>query len=154
VRTAVRAVAAAIHRELVPEARRLAGVLVGRDGSLERVEWGEAFGGWFARPRFVPLVSRAHDAGHDRAGRRLRLRPQLRVRQPHDVRQPGIDVLPSTVVRVTTTDGIEDSGGLPARTAYCRRTARAPGRRCASSHPRRPDSMPGTSPRSTRRWTT
>jgi hypothetical protein len=55
VRTAVRAVAAVIHRRLVPVGVDWQLVLVGRDGRLERVEWGEAFGGWFARPTFVPL---------------------------------------------------------------------------------------------------
>jgi hypothetical protein len=30
-------------------------VLRGPGGRLERVEWGEAFGGWFARPRFAEL---------------------------------------------------------------------------------------------------
>jgi hypothetical protein len=30
-------------------------VLVAADGRLECVEWGEAFGGWFARPRFAEL---------------------------------------------------------------------------------------------------
>jgi hypothetical protein len=58
VRTAVRAVAAVIHRELVPERVDWQLVLVGRGGGLERVDWGEAFGGWFARPRFVPLSAR------------------------------------------------------------------------------------------------
>jgi hypothetical protein len=58
VRTAVRAVAAVIHRELVPIGVDWRLVLVGRDGRLEGVEWGEAFGGWFARPRFVPLSAR------------------------------------------------------------------------------------------------
>jgi hypothetical protein len=57
VRTAVRAVAAAIHRELVPVGVDWQLVLVTPDGRLERVEWGEAFGGWFARPRFVDLTS-------------------------------------------------------------------------------------------------
>jgi hypothetical protein len=58
VRTAVRAVAAVIHRELVPVGTDWQLVLVGSDGRLERVEWGESFGGWFARPRFVPLSAR------------------------------------------------------------------------------------------------
>ena len=57
-RTAVRAVAAVIHRELVPVGVDWRLVLVGRDGRLEVVEWGEAFGGWFARPRFAPLSAR------------------------------------------------------------------------------------------------
>jgi hypothetical protein len=57
VRTAVRAVAATIHRELVPSGTDWQLVLVSPDGRLERVEWGEAFGGWFARPSFVDLVS-------------------------------------------------------------------------------------------------
>jgi hypothetical protein len=62
VRTAVRAVAAVIHRELIPVGVDWQLVLVGarsgaHDGRLERVEWGEAFGGWFARPRFVDLAS-------------------------------------------------------------------------------------------------
>jgi hypothetical protein len=57
VRTAVRAVAAAIHRELVPVGTDWQLVLVTPDGRLERVEWGEAFGGWFARPRFADLAS-------------------------------------------------------------------------------------------------
>jgi hypothetical protein len=57
VRTAVRAVAAVIHRELIPVSVDWQLVLVAHDGRLERVEWGEAFGGWFARPRFVDLAS-------------------------------------------------------------------------------------------------
>jgi hypothetical protein len=57
VRTAVRAVAAVIHRELIPEGVDWQLVLVGHGGRLERVEWGEAFGGWFARPRFCDLPS-------------------------------------------------------------------------------------------------
>jgi hypothetical protein len=55
VRTAVRAVAAVIHRELIPAGVDWCLVLVAADGRLERVEWGEAFGGWFARPRFAEL---------------------------------------------------------------------------------------------------
>ena len=57
VRTAVRAVAAVIHRELIPAGVDWLLVLVAHDGRLERVEWGEAFGGWFAKPRFVDLAS-------------------------------------------------------------------------------------------------
>jgi hypothetical protein len=57
VRTAVRALAAVIHRELIPVGVDWQLVLVGEDGRLERVEWGEAFGGWFARPRFSALSS-------------------------------------------------------------------------------------------------
>lgn len=57
VRTAVRAVAAVIHRELIPEGVDWQLVLVGPAGRLERVEWGEAFGGWFARPRFLEVAS-------------------------------------------------------------------------------------------------
>jgi hypothetical protein len=57
VRTAVRAVAAVIHRELVPVGTDWQLIVAGRDGRLERVEWGEAFGGWFARPRFVAVSS-------------------------------------------------------------------------------------------------
>jgi hypothetical protein len=57
VRTAVRAVAAVIHRELIPEGVDWCLVLAASDGRLERVEWGEAFGGWFARPRFVDVSS-------------------------------------------------------------------------------------------------
>lgn len=55
VRTAVRAIAAVIHRELIPERVDWRLVLRGQDGRLERVEWEEAFGGWFARPRFSEL---------------------------------------------------------------------------------------------------
>lgn len=55
VRTAVRAVAAVIHRELIPVRVDWRLVLRGQNGRLERVEWGEAFGGWFARPRFAEL---------------------------------------------------------------------------------------------------
>jgi hypothetical protein len=57
VRTAVRAVAAVIHRELIPEGVDWQLVLVAHDGRLERVEWGESFGGWFAKPRFSELAS-------------------------------------------------------------------------------------------------
>jgi hypothetical protein len=57
VRTAVRALAAVIHRELIPVGVDWQLVLVGGDGRLELVEWGEAFGGWFAHPRFVALSS-------------------------------------------------------------------------------------------------
>lgn len=57
VRTAVRAVAAVIHRELIPVGVDWQLVVEARDGRLARVEWGEAFGGWFARPRFVPVAS-------------------------------------------------------------------------------------------------
>jgi hypothetical protein len=57
VRTAVRAVAAVIHRDLVPTGVDWQLVLAGRDGRRERVEWGEAFGGWFARPQFVPVAA-------------------------------------------------------------------------------------------------
>jgi hypothetical protein len=57
VRTAVRAVAAVIHRELIPVGVDWQLVLAAHDGRLERVEWGEAFGGWFARPRFSALSS-------------------------------------------------------------------------------------------------
>jgi hypothetical protein len=56
VRTAVRAVAAVIHRELVPVGVDWQLIVEARDGRLERVEWGEAFGGWFARPSFVPVA--------------------------------------------------------------------------------------------------
>ena len=63
VRTAVRAVAAVIHRELIPVGIDWQLVLVGGGGRLERVEWGEAFGGWFARPRFVDLPSLLPVAG-------------------------------------------------------------------------------------------
>jgi hypothetical protein len=55
VRTAVRAVAAVIQRELIPVGVDWQLVLRGHDGRLERVEWGESFGGWFARPRFAEL---------------------------------------------------------------------------------------------------
>jgi hypothetical protein len=54
VRTAVRAVAAAIQRELVPPGVEWQLLLETASG-LERVEWGESFGGWFAHPRFIPL---------------------------------------------------------------------------------------------------
>jgi hypothetical protein len=57
IRTAVRALAAVIQRELIPVGCDWQLVLVGRDGRLELVEWGESFGGWFARPRFVSLAS-------------------------------------------------------------------------------------------------
>jgi len=57
VRTAVRAVAAVIHRELIPVGIDWQLLLVAHDGRLERVEWGEAFGGWFARPRFLDVSS-------------------------------------------------------------------------------------------------
>ena len=57
VRTAVRAVAAVIHRELIPVGVDWLLVLVGAHGRLELVEWGESFGGWFARPRFGELAS-------------------------------------------------------------------------------------------------
>jgi hypothetical protein len=57
IRTAVRALAAVIHRELVPVGTDWQLVLVGPGGRLERVEWGEAFGGWFARPRFEEVSS-------------------------------------------------------------------------------------------------
>jgi hypothetical protein len=62
VRTAVRAVAAVIHRELIPVGIDWQLVLVGRDGRLERVEWGESFGGWFAHPRFSPLMPAVAEA--------------------------------------------------------------------------------------------
>jgi hypothetical protein len=55
VRTAVRAVAAVIQRELIPAGVDWQLLLETRDG-FERVEWGESFGGWFAHPRFVPLL--------------------------------------------------------------------------------------------------
>jgi hypothetical protein len=55
VRTAVRAVAAVIQRELIPPGVAWQLLLETRAGGLERVEWGESFGGWFAHPRFVPL---------------------------------------------------------------------------------------------------
>jgi hypothetical protein len=63
VRTAVRAVAAVIHRELVPVGVDWRLVLVGRDRRLELIEWGEAFGGWFARPSFEPLSSHVPGVG-------------------------------------------------------------------------------------------
>jgi hypothetical protein len=55
VRTAVRAVAAVIQRELIPPGVEWTLLLVRRAGGLERVEWGESFGGWFAHPRFLPV---------------------------------------------------------------------------------------------------
>jgi hypothetical protein len=55
VRTAVRAVAAVIQRQLIPVGVDWHLLLESRDGRLERVEWGESFGGWFAHPRFTPL---------------------------------------------------------------------------------------------------
>ena len=55
VRTAVRAVAAVIQRELIPAGVDWQLLLGTHAGGLERVEWGESFGGWFAHPRFVPL---------------------------------------------------------------------------------------------------
>jgi hypothetical protein len=61
VRTAVRAIAAVIQRELIPDGIDWLLLLERRDG-LERVEWGESFGGWFAHPRFVPLLPAAIEA--------------------------------------------------------------------------------------------
>ena len=57
VRTAVRAVAAVIQRDLIPVGVDWQLVLAAGDGRLELVEWGESFGGWFARPRFRPLAT-------------------------------------------------------------------------------------------------
>ncbi len=118
VRTAVRAVAAVIHRELVPERVDWQLVLVGRDGSLERVEWGEAFGGWFARPRFVPLVSPVsshEDRRVDVFGYDLSYVHGRYVMSGNRV----IETLPTTVVRVTTADGVEGFGEVcPLGPAY------------------------------------
>jgi hypothetical protein len=63
IRTAVRALAAVIQRELIPVGVDWQLVLVGGDGRLERVEWGESFGGWFARPRFIGVTSLVSPAG-------------------------------------------------------------------------------------------